>query len=117
MAYYQRWEKDLSGGGRYVNQYWPDSGDNDCFFILAPVVWVVKLVLKGVFSLPVIGIIIGIPLFILAVALLLALGVLLLILLPMLGCWIEILAAFGMDVKHTIKWLYQRLTRNELATA
>ena len=47
MAYIQRWERNLSGKeGQYVYDYWPSSNDNDCFFILAPVVWIAKRVFK-----------------------------------------------------------------------
>ena len=47
MAYIQRWERDLSGkGGQYVYDYWPSTEDNDCFFLLAPIVRIVKHVFR-----------------------------------------------------------------------
>lgn len=51
MAYYQRWEKDLSGGGAYQNHYWPDcNGDEaDVSWIFAPFI----LLFGSMFKLPV----------------------------------------------------------------
>ena len=47
MAYIQRWERDLSGkGGQYVYDYWPSTEDNDSFFLLAPIVRIVKRVFR-----------------------------------------------------------------------
>lgn len=113
MAYYQRWENDLSGGGGYQTRYWPDSrGDEaDASWILATFI----LLFGAMFKLPLFRNLIG---FLIALPVALATGVvlgLLALLLAIIGemvcCWADILKEFGRDMAACCRWAYGRWAR------
>ena len=110
MAYFQRWERDLSGGGGYQTHYWPDSkGDEaDASWIFAPVM----LMAGAIFKLPLFrnlaGFLIGLPI-VLAIGFLLAiLAVLLVLIGEMVCCWGDILKTFARDMAACFKWVNGR---------
>lgn len=111
MAYYQRWEKDLSGGGNYQIHYWPDSkGDEtDVSWIFAPFV----LLLGGLFKLPIfrniIGFLIGLPIVLVIGVILIILIVLYIVVAEMVCCWWSILKDLGKDLITFYKWVKGKL--------
>lgn len=115
MAYYQRWEKDLSGGGGYQPHYWPDSkaDETDVSWVFAPFV----LLLGGMFKLPLfrnlIGFLIGLPV-VLALCILLGMLAMLFVLIgEMVCCWGDILKEFTRDMAACCKWVNERWTRHK----
>ena len=115
MAYYQRWEKDLSGGGAYQTRYWPDSkGDEaDVSWIFAPFI----LLFGSMFKLPVFrnlaGFLIGLPVVLAIGMLLAALAVLFVIIGEMVCCWGDMLKVFGRDMVAFYRWAHERLAGNK----
>ncbi len=115
MAYYQRYEKDLSGGGGYQTQYWPDSkaDDEDVSWIFAPFI----LLLGGMFKLPLfknlIGFLICIPVVLVMGILLGMLAVFFVLIGEMVCCWGEILKEFARDMVTCCKWMNERMSRHK----
>ena len=111
MAYYQRWEKDLSGDGNYQNYYWPDSNGDDAniSWIFAPFL----LLIGGIFKLPIfknlIGFLIGFPLAIAIGIVILIITILFLFFAEMVYCWRDIIKEVFYDIKKLSKWIRNQM--------
>ena len=111
MAYYQRWQNDLSGGGRYEVYHWPDSDDNDVFFILKPFAAIAGLVFKLPLFKNLIGFIVGLPIAIFAFVALVLLFICIMFFGYMYDCWEKIVKTYCCDMMQVFKWAYWKLCR------
>ena len=106
MAYYQRWQNDMSGGGRYDLFYWPDGGDNDVFFIFKPIFAIAGSIFKLPIFRNIIGFIVGLPIAIILCVILVALFIGVVLFCSMLECWDKIFTTYLRDIRDFTKWLY-----------
>ena len=113
MAYYHRWQNDMSGGGRYDLYYWPDGGDNDVFFIFKPIFALAGCIFKLPFFKNIIGFIVGLPIAILLCAILIVLFIGVMLFCAMLECWDKIFTTYLRDVRDFVKWVYLKSSRKD----
>lgn len=110
MAYYHRWQNDLSGGGRYDLYYWPEGEDNDVFFIFKPIFAIAGSIFKLPIFRNIIGFIVGLPIAILLCVVLVALFIGVILFCEMLECWDKIFTTYLRDVRDFFKWIYWKAT-------
>ena len=110
MAYHYRKQNGSSGRGNYDIYYWPDSGENDCFFIFKPFVALAGSIFKIPIFKNVIGFILGLPIALILFILIITILIVASIVHEMFECWGKILDTYCHDMKTFVVWLYRKVT-------
>ncbi len=111
MAYYYRRQNYSSGRGNSDIYYWPDSGENDVFFIFKPFAALAASIFKIPIFRNVVGFIVGIPIAVLLFLLIMIILLGIWIVEEMFNCWGKILDTCFYDLKNFAIWVYKIIAK------